>query len=472
MADSGCKWWQLGCQVSDLAADAAESELGQFVHTLADGAVTALGWMNTFWLGMPTPSVTSSSVTTIQGYLSWYTFAFAVAGIIIAAIRMGIAGDFKGGAPAVRMLVNLIVATGAMAAAFTALMQAGDAFAPWIVEKATGESMTLSGLLSVSMLMATGLGPGFFLGLLAFFGAFANVAFMIFRSAMIMVAFAFVPTIAAATASETGAGAFRKLTGWLIAFVLFKPVAGVIYAIGILMLKDPPTFDDSSFGTALYGTAIAVVVIIAAALALPALIKFIVPAAAAGTSSMFSGAAVGAAAVAAGAAVVALSATGGAAAPAVAGGGAATSGGVATGGATAASSGAGAGGGTGGGAASSGGASGGGAGGKGSGAGAGGGAGGGAASGASTGGQSPGGGSGSGESTTAGGAQQSTADAAAPGGGSQNGPAAGAGAGASAASGSSASSGVTTAAQMASNAALAAGGAGGGPVDDMSKEEK
>ncbi|QUC01998.1 MULTISPECIES: hypothetical protein [Cellulosimicrobium] len=354
-----CKGIDFDCRLGNKIAEWGQSAAETFVKSMAEGAVSVLEWLNTFWLGMPSPDVNASPVTAIQQNLSWYTFVFALIGILIALGRMAVTHEFRSGAGAVRMIANLIVVSAVLATGFTSLMAAGDAFAPWIVEQVTDDPMSLQGILSVDLFLVTGIGPGLILALLAFLASLANVAFMIVRGALVLVLFAFLPTLAAASGSESGAQAFRKAMSWLLAFILFKPVAGGIYALGILMLKDPPQIAGlDPNANAIYVTSLAIVILLAAALALPALIKFIAPVAAGGSSGAFSGAAAAAGVVATGAAVVAIGATGGAAAPAAAGAGttATTSGTAAsTTGTTAAANGAAGGGAAGGGTASGGG---------------------------------------------------------------------------------------------------------------------
>ena len=318
-----CEGFDPLCWGGDVAGQVIEDGAFRFVESLGDGTVAVLGWLNAFWLGTPTPDVLSFGVMAVRDHLAWYTFAFAVGGVLIACIRMGLTRQFQSGAGAAKMLLNLIVVSSALTVGFSALMTAGDAFAPWIVGVVTGEAMDLDGFLTTDMLLKAGVGPGLFLGTFAFIGALANVAFMILRDSLVLILFAFLPTLAAASATEGGSQAFKKALAWLFAFVLFKPVAGAIYALGILQLRSPIEISGlDDVATSIYTACVAVVILIAASLALPALIGFISPATAVGTSSTFSGGAVAAGMVASGAAVVALGATAGAAAPAVAGGGA------------------------------------------------------------------------------------------------------------------------------------------------------
>jgi len=345
-ADSGqCAPIDLVCKGKEGVTDFAQGQIADFVKSMAEGAIAVLKALTTFWMELPSPTVTSSAVTTIQENLSWYTFAFALIGVFIALGRMVFTQQFSTGMTAVKMIINLIIVTAVYATAFTALIAASDAFAPWIVEKATGQDLDLAGMLNVELIMSAGIGPGLLMGVLAFLGSLANVIFMLLRAVMIAILFAFLPTLAAASASETGNQAFKKAQGYLLAFVLFKPIAGVIYALGFLTITNPPTFRGlDEAGAALFSTAVGVMTLLIASLALPALIKFIVPVAANGTSGAFSGAGMVAAGVAAGGAVVSLgaaAATGGASA-AAGGGSAALTGGnaaAAAGGQSAASSG-------------------------------------------------------------------------------------------------------------------------------------
>jgi len=302
--------------------NAAES----IVKSLAEGMENTLTAISTFWISLPSPSVENDAIRTITDGLGWYTYAFAVVGILLALLRMAQTNELSSGLPAVKMVFNLILVTGAYAVGFTALIKASDAFAPWIIEKATGQELTLNGMISASTIMTTGIGPALLIAIVGFLASLANVVFMVLRGAMITILFAFLPILAASSGSEAGSQAFKKASGYLLAFVLFKPVAAVIYALGFLMVKNPPAFQVDDIGKALYQSAVAVMIITIAFLCLPALIKFIVPVAAQGSSAAFSGAAAGAAVVAGGAAIVTMGATAGA--------GAATGGASAAGGAS------------------------------------------------------------------------------------------------------------------------------------------
>jgi hypothetical protein len=92
------------------------------------------------------------------------------------------------------------------------------------------------------------------------------------RSGVIVVFAAALPLAAASSASAWGRSWFEKLTGWTLAFVLYKPVAATVYATAMWMMQNSGDATSVIAGVAL--TLVAV-------LALPALIKLLVPATAA-----------------------------------------------------------------------------------------------------------------------------------------------------------------------------------------------
>ena len=54
------------------------------------------------------------------------------------------------------------------------------------------------------------------------------------RQAMLIVVVAVLPVAAAAGGTQVGQQSYHKLTAWIIAFLLFKPVAALAYGIAFL----------------------------------------------------------------------------------------------------------------------------------------------------------------------------------------------------------------------------------------------
>jgi hypothetical protein len=335
-----------GCSVIDVACmaeSAANNAFRALVKTLGEAVVTMIGFLSSFWLGMPSPTVAQGSgsawsvapaVGQMQGYIAPVTAAIALVSFAIGVGRLAWQsnGDVRG-------LVRQVAAVGAgtlvVAAGTQILIVAGDAFSPWIIRQASGrepgaaiELMIISGFMDGNPTNEFGL--WFVMFMAALLGALVQCIFMVVRAAALIVLMVFVPPTAAAAASEEGWERFKRLVLIIVGFALYKPVAAVVSATGILLMsRNPGGGDDLMNG--IYG----LTVMLMAALALPAFIKFLVPLAATGSSSAFSGAAaVGV--VAAGAAVVATAGWGAGAAAAAPGPAGAVGGTGAAGGAGAA----------------------------------------------------------------------------------------------------------------------------------------
>jgi len=312
-----CHFWQVGCKLQN----AADDQITQWVKSLAEAGLDFLKVMNTFWLNAPSPTVQDNTVIdTLQNNLHWFTAGFAVIGLLFALGRIGFTRQIRSGGRGLKMIVHLVLVQGVSAALVTTLIKSTDDFSPWIVNKVTGHDLDLSQVLSVQLIMQPGIGPGMMMALFGFVGAIANLILMIVRAVIISLIFVFLPSLAAASESEMGDQAYRKAQGWLWAFLLYKPVAAIIYAFGLLSLRGEPVKDLSTAGTALMATTQGVATLALAGLALPAIIKAIVPMAAQGVSGMFSGGAVLAGAAATGAAIVTLGGSAAASGAAAAGG--------------------------------------------------------------------------------------------------------------------------------------------------------
>lgn len=308
----------------------ANSALESFVNAMYEFSLWILEIISTWWMNTPVADVEGGAVLQIQQDIQWYVMGFVIIGFLIGLIRMVGSQDIRQGLQtSFKPIVNLILVTGVYATGVTMLLQAGDEGSEWLLARATEGEADLT---EMFMPAAAGGGaaallPMLLVYVLAGLGGIVNFVFMIFRNLLLVVLMAFLPALAAATGTQRGDQAFGKANGWLIALLLFKPVAAGIYALGFRFMRNETDMEGFAGETQLAVDQLTGAgIILLAALALPALIKFLVPAAATGAAAFSGGAAVGAGVgVAAGAAV--LAGTGGAAAAGGAGSGSGGSGG-------------------------------------------------------------------------------------------------------------------------------------------------
>lgn len=321
-----CSWLDPLCNIGEGLKNLADSAISDFVRSLYEGAVAFVSQVSTFWIDTPSPDVANQAVASLRADMSWYVAGFAILGFLVGLIKLVTSQDIKNSLIGLATpIVNLILATAVYATGISLLITASDQFARWILQRSTGGEIDFTQLLVTTEALLASPGSAFILFLLLFIGAIVNLLFMYFRDVMFLILAAFIIALAASSGTESGRQAWRKANGWLIALLLFKPVAAGIYSLGFRMLiNGAGTGDDEATKIidAMHASLIAVLILLLAALALPALVKFIVPVAGVGAGAFSGSAALGAGiTLAAGAAIVA---SGGAAAPVASGTGTST----------------------------------------------------------------------------------------------------------------------------------------------------
>lgn len=292
-----------GCVVGKVGKSAASGALDYFVQKLSEGLNTMFKWMATAWFQIPSPTLEGNSViTNLWSNLSYVTGVIAILGFMFGITRAALEVRGQPLADVSRMLVTLVAVSGFGLAAVGAMVTFGDAFAPWVVQQATGEQFSASSLAVIvnPATLQQNVALGLILGVLLVFATLMQILFIICRNAMLIVQSSFLPPVAAGTATPDGLMRFKRFCSFFIGFILYKPVAAIVYAAGLKLMHN----NDQKALNLVYG----LVVITLAALALPAMIRFFVPMAAVGSSNMFSGGAAVGAIAATGAAVVTLGA--------------------------------------------------------------------------------------------------------------------------------------------------------------------
>ena len=251
--------------------------------------------------------------------------------VIIAGAKMALTAKGEAAKDVLRSLLTLMVVMFLGLTVIGLLVKAGDAFSECMIASSvtdgigqkSPEDVNISDLsepeldgwkcdvdeetrkdFGMSMLAALGMtGPGAALAplMLIVVGGWAIVAsvfqliLMIVRNGMLVVLVGVLPLAAAATNTETGRAWFKRCVGWLVAFLLYKPVAALIYAAALKLLLSSALAITSAENTGQAATAmknaiIAAVMMTLAILALPALMKFMTPlvAAAAGGAGMMA----------------------------------------------------------------------------------------------------------------------------------------------------------------------------------------
>lgn len=292
----------------DEAVDSGANNLGEAMmggwDSLMKGFLTS--WLDVGLL----VSLEGDAVTWLTNQLQDLSVFFAIIGIMISAVwtMVHFRGDKAAGVG--KSLLTVVLVTTLGTAVVQLALTIGDQFSDWVLESA---GVTIDGF-GTPAVAVSAIGPG--LAIIAgIFGIIATAIqwiIMLIRATILPLLVAVWPVVAAASMIQGSEEAFSKLTKWMVAFILYKPVAAIIYAFAWRLKSG-----DDGIGGVLNG----LLLLVLAVLALPALMRLITPGtsalggAAGGSMALAAGAALGSAAVSAGAAVL----TGGGSAAATSG---------------------------------------------------------------------------------------------------------------------------------------------------------
>jgi hypothetical protein len=253
------------------------SVISQAAGTVTSGAMTGIAgaiqsgvaWLvsNTvdWWVKVPSPDLSAEpAVGALQRWLLPITVAVAVLAMLIAAGKIVLTRKANPLAD-VGSGLAIITATSAVGVLLPSLLlKAGDAWSTWVLAASTGGQFgpRLSTLLELSGATS---GVVIVLGIVAMILTAIQAVLMLFRQAALIILAGVLPLAAAGTLTPATRTWFRRVTGWMLALIFYKPAAAAVYATAFTMIgsgRDPRTI--------LMGFAM----VLLSLLALPALMKF------------------------------------------------------------------------------------------------------------------------------------------------------------------------------------------------------
>jgi hypothetical protein len=251
--------------IGHVAGDAAGGAIGALASAIQSGVAWMVSGTVDWWVKIPSPDLASEpAVGALQRWLLPVTVAVAVLAMISAAGKMALTRKAN---PLIDVGSGLaiIAATSALGVLLPAmLLKAGDAWSSWILEQSTGG---LFGPRLTALLTMTGAASGVVvvLGIVAIILSAIQAVLMLFRQAALVVLAGVLPLAAAGTLTPGTRAWFRRVAGWMLALIFYKPAAAAVYATAFTMIgqgEDPRTI--------LMGFAM----VLLSLLALPVLMKF------------------------------------------------------------------------------------------------------------------------------------------------------------------------------------------------------
>ncbi|MEU5629683.1 MULTISPECIES: hypothetical protein [Streptomyces] len=263
-----------------------------FFSFLSDPIGTIIGLIAKFILAaaiavFATPVPTMTGTTTakeISDQTQWLVFYLAVGSLLFACARMAVERRATAGTTALKGILRVILVSGGATAIVMAAASVADAYSAHLyglgvqnVLKEAGSCQWSQGIESFLLLI---------LAFLLLIGGIIQTILMYIRLGVMILLLGTLPLAAAASMTDWGGGWWRKHIGWMIAWLLYKPAAGLVMYAGSALF----TSDEAQPGGVNERIA-GIGVLLLSAVALPALLKLVVPATAAlGGASAYSGA--------------------------------------------------------------------------------------------------------------------------------------------------------------------------------------
>lgn len=286
-----------------IASQATDAVFGP--GSFKEAAAGFVRTVSTFWLSDPSPTVVNSDYQLngtagfIDANTTWYTMFALVVAIVIVGAKIAWQQRANGFDHILQALLPFILVTGVGGAVVATALEVGDAYSPWVIEKASsgGFADNLNAyLISPDATNALGVVGSWILLGAAALAALVQMLLMLARGGALVIMVGLWGLSAAASGLEHGKIVFTTFTSWIIAFVLYKPAAATVYA-GAFSLMGTPGTDADPVRTVAQG----VVLMVLAVLTLPALLKILAPittpVAGGGAGGYIAGGAAGAAAL-------------------------------------------------------------------------------------------------------------------------------------------------------------------------------
>jgi hypothetical protein len=251
--------------VGGAASAGASDVLGGIASAIQSGIAWMIAQTLTWWVQVPSPDLAADpAVGQLQQRILPLAAAVAVLGMLIAGGKMALTRKAN---PLIDVGSGLavIAATSAVGVLLpTLLLRAGDAWSSWVLQESTGGQFAsrLTGVLTLN-----GATPAvvIVLGIVAIIISAIQAVLMLFRQGALVILAGMLPLAAAGTMTPATRPWLRRVTGWMLALIFYKPAAAAVYATAFTMIGTGKGTRTILMGFAMVGTSL---------LALPVLLRF------------------------------------------------------------------------------------------------------------------------------------------------------------------------------------------------------
>ncbi|WP_280246936.1 hypothetical protein [Nocardia abscessus] len=293
LVEGACDVGTAALNPGEAAGEALKGVVGKAAVEFAEGWKKGIALMFSWWYRTPITSATSSDSTSdlvgdVHEYLRFFQICAFIFSVLIATGRVAVASAqlrSQHATEAATMVVRTVLVSSMGVGLIVLADDAMRAASVWLLETMAGgvdPSHALDRIMQIESLGGTlGAGLLFVFALIGVFGVVAQMVFILMQIAVSKLVLGVLPLAASFSGTEAGRQAYKKLIAWTTVFLLFPPVTALIYGTAFAL-----AFGAEEAQGALAG----MILLTLSALALPALVRLLVPMA--GQVSGGSGAAV------------------------------------------------------------------------------------------------------------------------------------------------------------------------------------
>jgi hypothetical protein len=228
----------IGSVTGSAAGTAASSVLNGIASAVQSGIAWIVANSIDWWIRVPSPDLAAEpAVGQLQQWMLPLTAAVGVLGLIIAGGKMALTRKAN---PLIDTGSGLVIigATSAVGVLLPSLLlQAGDAWSDWILNASTGGHFA-SRLTDLLILQGAQPAVVIVLGIVAIIISAIQAVLMLFRQASLVILAGVLPLAAAGTLTPATRAWFKKVTGWMLALIFYKPAAAAVYATAFTLIGD------------------------------------------------------------------------------------------------------------------------------------------------------------------------------------------------------------------------------------------
>jgi type IV secretion system protein TrbL len=244
-----CGFAEVGCKVSEAmggVTDDLTTQIKEAVEMFIEATFTG-------WLSIPVPIIGEGVGP--ASFLRENTMWIATSLMTIAVTYFCIVLIFKPKAQTVSeagaYLLRVMVVVGGSITLGSMVISFCDGYATWILDRALlGDTLATTLLNTLQIVGPTGFLVAAVFGIIGICFSFLQGFLLIARNAMLPILVGAAPLAVSLSNLPMGQSWWQKYMSWFIAFLLYKPTAATIYAVGFWWLGEGDIFGATTVGEA------------------------------------------------------------------------------------------------------------------------------------------------------------------------------------------------------------------------------